>query len=97
MLPTNKGHISVIAKKHRTATSLSKHILSLKDQGIDYSITFKQVARAPAYNPVYGVCRLCLKEKFYIMFEPDGASINCKSEFYLKCMHKVNHLLCDIT
>ena len=83
------------SQQHRTATSLSKHIWSLKDQGIDYSITFKQVDRAPAYNPVTGVCRLCLKEKYYIMFEPDGASINQKSEFYSICMHKFKHLLCD--
>ena len=83
------------AMKHRTATSLSKHIWSLKDESIDYSISFKQIARATAYNPVTRACRLCLKEKYCIMFKPEGATINQKSEFYTICMHKFNYLLCS--
>ena len=83
--------------KHRNATMLSKHIWELKDQNVNYSLKFKQIDRAQAYNPVSGICRLCLKEKYHIMFNPDGNAVNRKSEFYTICMHKFKHLLCDDT
>ena len=58
------------------------------DQRIDYDITWRILARAPGYNPVTGMCRLCLKESFFILFHPETASLNKKNEIYQGCKHK---------
>ena len=79
---------------NRTATCLSKHIWMLQDQNIQYSLKFKQLVQASSFNPVTEMCRLCLSEKYFIMFKPEGANINCRSEFFAACRHKTRILLC---
>ena len=44
--------------------------------------------RGPPWNPVTDMCRLCILEKYYIMFEPEGATLNQRSEFFSQCYHK---------
>ena len=75
-------------KKKEHATTLSTHIWKLKDQNIQYNIGWKIIARGTAYNPSTQMCRLCLKEKYLIMFKPEGASLNSRSEFFANCRHK---------
>ena len=65
------------------------------DQSIDYDITWRILARAPGYNPVTGMCRLCLKESFLILFHPETASLNKKTEIYQGCKHKQFKFLAD--
>ena len=62
---------------------------------IEYEITWKILARAPGYNPVTGMCRLCLKESFFILFHPETASLNKKNEIYQSCKHKYFKFLAD--
>ena len=50
---------------------LSTHIWELKDQGLDYNISWKILDRGKTYNPVTKKCLLCLKEKFYIMYSKE--------------------------
>ena len=33
-----------------------------------HSLKFKQLGKAPAFNPVTNICRPCLTEKYCIMF-----------------------------
>ena len=73
---------------------LSKPHLDAQEQNVDYSLKFKQLAQASAFNPVSGMCRLCLTEKFFTMFKPEGANINQRSGFYSVCRHKTKQLLC---
>ena len=80
---------------NRTATCLSKHIWKLKDKKISYTIKFKQLGKASSFNPVTNQCRLCLAEKYFIMFKPEGANINCRSEFWSFCRYKSKLLLCQ--
>ena len=80
-------------RANRTATCLSKHIWKLKDKNIQYSLKFKQLAKAPAFNPVTNICRLCLTEKYFLMFKSGGANINHRSEFFSACRHKAKLLL----
>ena len=56
----HKSNITHSSQRH--ATCLSKHIWDLKDLGVPYTLSFKQLARAPGYNPSTRVCRLCVKE-----------------------------------
>ena len=65
----------------------------LKDQHIEYSLKLKQLVQASPFNPITGICRLCLSEKYIIMFKPDGANINNRTEFLSACRHKTELFL----
>ena len=79
--------------RDRPGTRLSTHVWELKDQGHPYSIDWQILARASSYNPSSGMCRLCLKEKFLIMFAPETASLNKRNEVYNSCRHRASKLL----
>ena len=85
---------SLTHESQRTDTCLSSHIWDLKDEKIPYTLEFKQLTQAPGYNPITNQCRLCLSEKYFIMFKPEGATINSRSEFFSSCRHKKGLLLC---
>ena len=74
-------------------TSLSNHIWDLKKKNLDYRVSWKLIDRAKPYSPVTGKCQLCIKEKFYILFYPEMATLNSKSEIYANCRHKKSKLL----
>ena len=80
-------------EKRQTETTLSQHIWKLKRAGTPYTITWKVLDRGRGYNPSTKSCRLCLLEKWYIMFRPEGASLNKRSELYSFCRHKAKLLL----
>ena len=76
-------------------TTLSNYVWQLKDQGINHDIKWSVVTRGADYNPATGICRVCLLEKFFIMFRQDGASLNQRSEFFTHCRHFSKFLLCS--
>ena len=80
-------------QRDRPGTRLSAHVWELKDKGHTYTITWQILARASSYNPSSGMCRLCLKEKFFIMFAPATASSNKRNEVYNSCRHRASKLL----
>ena len=73
-------------------TSLSNHIWDLKKKNLDHRV-WKLIDLAKPYFPVNGKCQLCIKEKFDILFNPQIATINSKSEIYANCRHKRSKLL----
>ena len=80
-------------RSYEHATALSTHIWKLKDQRAPFTISWDIIGRAAPYNPATNKCRLCLLEKYLIMFRPAGASLNQNSEFFTTCRHKQSHLL----
>ena len=74
-------------------TCLSKHIWSLKRENAPYRIDWKILTRGKVFNPVTKKCRLCLKEKYFIMFSPESATLNNRSELYNTCRHRLSKLL----
>ena len=78
---------------NRSNTSLSSHIWSLKDRGIDHTITWKLKDRSTKFNPTTKKCRICLKEKFHILYNRTGASLNKRSEIFNSCRHRDSGLL----
>ena len=74
-------------------TSLSKHIKKLKNRNIDYELSWKLVTKAKPFSPVSGICNLCIKEKFYILFHPEMATLNDRNEIYTNCRHKKQKLI----
>ena len=79
--------------RHQPGTRLSSHVWKLKDQGSPYTISWAILSRASSYNPTSRMCRLCLKEKFLIMFAPATASLNKRSEIFSSCRHRQGKLL----
>ena len=79
--------------RHQPGTRLSSHVWKLKDQGAPFTITWRILSRASTFNPTSGMCRLCLKEKYMIMFSPPPASLNKRSEIFSSCRHRQGKLL----
>ena len=80
--------------KHKSGTRLSRHIGELKEQNVHYRLNWKIIRETKtAYNPATNFCKLCTMEKYFIMFNPDDATLNQRSEFFSHCRHKEQHLL----
>ena len=77
----------------RVASSLAGYVWKLKDEGREHNVRWKIIQQHSTYNPTTNACRLCLSEKYTIMFQPELATINKRDEFYTPCMHKLNKLL----
>ena len=77
------------------STTLSSHIWNLKDRNEDYQVNWSVIDRASDFNPTTRKCRLCIKEKFYIIFQPEGAMLNERSELYSTCRHRKRQLLAN--
>ena len=87
------GHNSSFKHRDKSNTGLSNYIWFLKDNNIQYRMEWRVLCKAKSFNPVTRVCRLCLMEKFYIMYNPADATLNIRDEFYQRCMHKWRYLL----
>ena len=91
------GHRQSFKERNsKHSTTLSSHIWDLKDKNLNYSIKWTAVDRAPRFNPITKKCRLCLKEKYYIIFQPEGAELNERSELFSTCRHRTRDLLSNI-
>ena len=81
-------------ESHKSRTRLSRHCGRLKADNIPYTLSWSILCETKvAFNPTTGFCKLCVMEKYYIMFKPEDATLNLRSEFYSHCRHKVRHLL----
>ena len=79
--------------KYKHKTTLSTHVWKLKEQKTNFTTRWSLIDRAPTFNPTTRKCRLCLMEKWYIMFKPSQATLNHRSEFYTTCRHRLKGLL----
>ena len=79
--------------KNEHATTLSTYIWDLKKQSVPYKVSWKKLARGRVFNPVTKTCQLCLREKYLIMFSPEGATLNRRKELYNTCRHRLKNLL----
>ena len=77
-------------------TTLSSYIWSLKDEDKSYRIHWSLKGRAPKFSPITKKCRLCIKEKYHIIFQPEGASLNRRSELFSTCRHRLSDLLVNV-
>ena len=80
---------------HQNHTTLSTHVWDLKQRDQNYEIKWSIVDRASDFNPTTRKCRLCLKEKFYIIFQPEGATLNRRSELFTTCRHRLRLTLAN--
>jgi hypothetical protein len=62
----------------KNATALSKHIWKLEDENVQFKVSWKIVSRAKPFNHVTNVCLLYKRQKYFIIYNPEMASINSK-------------------
>ena len=79
------------SKEHKTC--LSKHVWKHKRENVPFRVDWKILSRGKVFNPVTKKCQLCLKEKFLIMFSPETATLNARTEMYNTCRHRLTKLL----
>ena len=74
----------------RKITKLSGYLWGLKmnDPPVPYTLSWKIIDRGRVLNPVTKKCRLCLNEKWHILFNPDASSLNSRTEIFNRCVHK---------
>ena len=87
------GHDYDIRHPEESGTTLSNYIHKLTGQGIGYTLKWEILKKAPPWNPITNICRLCVLEKHHILFHPEDSSLNQRSEFFTVCKHKEKHLL----
>ena len=75
---------------------LSGHIWELQDQNLEHSIQWSIQGKAPPYNPITKKCYLCLKEKHFILYRKENASLNKRGEVYNTCRHRTKTLLVNL-
>ena len=75
-------------EKERNDTTLSAHIWKIKERGSSYSLKWKILDRGQVFNPATKTCQLCTKEKFFIIFKPELATLNSRNELGAHCRHK---------
>ena len=81
-------------KKDNGNTTLSTHYWDEKEAGRDPSIKWKILESGLSdFNPITSKCALCTREKFYILFKPEMASLNKRQEIFGFCRHKEAKLL----
>ena len=79
--------------KSSNSTELSNHTWELKEKNIEHTVSWKILDRAQPFNPTSRMCRLRLTEKYYLMFNPSGSTLNNRSEFYTACRHMAGKLI----
>jgi hypothetical protein len=78
------------------ATTLSKYIWQLQREGAPYKVSWKKIGRGTPFNTTSKTCQLCLLEKYLIIFSPEGATLNKRSELYGTCRHRLKELLSKV-
>ena len=77
-------------EKYRHETKLATHIWELKDENIEYNLTWEILAHSKPYSCGSRKCNLCLTEKMLIMKhsnEHNTNLLNFRSEILNKCRH----------
>ena len=70
------------------STTLSTYVWKEKEKGRDPQIEWKILEKnIPLFNPVTKGCKLCLREKYNIAFNPHLATLNSRNEIFGHCMH----------
>ena len=71
----------------KNSTSLSKKNWYLRDRNINFELKWKILQNAKPYQAGSRMCQLCLSEIYFILFQPQEATLNDRSEVMGKCRH----------
>ena len=77
----------------KNATELSKYIWMLKNDNTNYELSWTILDKARAYSNTNKRCDLCTLEKFYIIYKPEHATLNKRTELLNTCRHSRKYTL----
>ena len=84
-----KHKTSMKTEDPENSTTLSTYFWKKKKENKDSKSTWKFLeTNIPIFNPVAGTCKLCTREKFNIVFNPEIATLNARNEIFAHCRHK---------
>ena len=76
------------------STALSSHFWNEVGEDRHPKVTWRILEKnIPTFNPITGICKLCIREKFNIVFRPELATLNLRNEIFSSCRHKEGKLL----
>ena len=79
---------SLETKNPKNSTTLSTYVWKEKEEGREPLISWKILEKnVPLFNPVTRGCKLCLREKYNIAFNPHLATLNSRNEIFGHCKH----------
>ena len=88
------GHKTSFNKENYAhSTTLSTHILGLKNAQTQHSLSWSIQRLAAPYSKETQVCHLCLTEKTLISLANSATSLNKRNEIVGKCRHRDKFLL----
>ena len=68
--------------------------METSNTGTKLELTLWEIlAKEKPFNPVNGVCRLCLLEAHFLMFDLVNTTLNTRDEYFNACPHKKKYLL----
>ena len=74
-------------------TELSKYLWELKEKNEELTVSWKILAKARAYSNLSKRCNLCIEEKYFIITNPQMATLNKRNELVSTCRHRRNYIL----
>ncbi|KAJ8041040.1 hypothetical protein HOLleu_15528 [Holothuria leucospilota] len=92
----NNHKSSFNCKSKKYSTKLSEYIWDLKENNVNYSVSWKVIKKAKSFNPASNRCNLCNWEKFFIICKPHMASLNKRNELSTSCRHSKKFLLRNV-
>ena len=89
----NEHYTNFETRNPKNSTKLSKKIWKLKDEKKNFEIKWEILKRVKPYEAGNNECRLCLMEMYIILFQPEKATLNSRTEILNKCRHKNKYKL----
>ena len=66
------------------------------DEGLDPTVDWRFLEKnVPDFNPITEICRLCTREKYRIVLNPELATLNMRTEIFAHCRHKATYIIGD--
>ena len=88
---------SMSDRRKEGATTLSTYFWQQKELGTNPTVSWKILEKnIPTFNPITGICKLCIREKYNIVFRPELATLNLRHEIFSSCRHKEGKLLIKV-
>ena len=77
-------------------TTLSTYVWKKRDEGLSPIVSWKFLEKnIPDFNPITQICKLCTREKYQIILNPNVATLNSRTEAFSHCRHRAYHLIGD--